>query len=175
VRWLDLEKSIDLEKLFQLQKKLDDRIIEKHSIEGPLFINKMVALDVEISELANEWQGFKHWKVNPQPKPGTLEEYVDGLHFVISLGLEIDFPIEDWEIGSMPSCDGISIQLLEIKTVLMDMYQRYLPSRDLEQPFVDLMEMYIGLGEMLGFTEEQIEQAYIEKNAINYQRQDQGY
>jgi dimeric dUTPase (all-alpha-NTP-PPase superfamily) len=170
-------ERMDLEKLFQMQQKLDQRIIDEHDLEKSLFINKILALDVEVSELANEWQGFKHWKVNPQPKLGMLEEYVDGLHFVLSIGLEIDFPIGDWEIGSIPSCDGVAIQILEIKTALMNIYQRFALrySTNCEQEYIELLEMYIGLGEMLGFTEVEIEQAYLDKNAINHQRQDQGY
>jgi dimeric dUTPase (all-alpha-NTP-PPase superfamily) len=31
------------------------------------------------------------------------------------------------------------------------------------------------LGKMLGFTPEDIEQAYIEKNEVNYERQRKGY
>jgi dimeric dUTPase (all-alpha-NTP-PPase superfamily) len=38
-----------------------------------------------------------------------------------------------------------------------------------------LFAAYLNLGEMLGFTEEQIEQAYFEKNKINHQRQEVGY
>lgn len=38
-----------------------------------------------------------------------------------------------------------------------------------------LLSHYLGLGEMLGFKLEEIERAYIEKNQVNHQRQDNGY
>ena len=38
-----------------------------------------------------------------------------------------------------------------------------------------LVDLFIGLGEMLGFTREQIETAYLDKNKINHQRQENGY
>jgi dimeric dUTPase (all-alpha-NTP-PPase superfamily) len=34
---------------------------------------------------------------------------------------------------------------------------------------------FLGLGQMLGFTWEQIEAAYLQKNAINHERQESGY
>jgi dimeric dUTPase (all-alpha-NTP-PPase superfamily) len=59
---------------------------------------------VELGECANEWRGFKFWSVNQIPHTSAvrvptmmeedkeyynplLEEYVDGLHFVLELGL----------------------------------------------------------------------------------------
>ncbi|EAR65404.1 hypothetical protein B14911_05916 [Bacillus sp. NRRL B-14911] len=47
-------------------------------------------------------------------------------------------------------------------------------SRTLED-FNVLLGAYISLAEMLGFSEEQIERAYVEKNEVNYERQRQGY
>jgi dimeric dUTPase (all-alpha-NTP-PPase superfamily) len=60
---------------------------------------------VELGECANEWRGFKFWSVNQLPHTSAvrtpcmmeedkeyynplLEEYVDGLHFVLELGLD---------------------------------------------------------------------------------------
>lgn len=37
------------------------------------------------------------------------------------------------------------------------------------------LELYIGLGEMLGFTWDQIEEAYYAKNKVNHERQNTGY
>jgi dimeric dUTPase (all-alpha-NTP-PPase superfamily) len=39
----------------------------------------------------------------------------------------------------------------------------------------ELLASFIVLGEMLGFTWEQIEKAYLRKNAVNHQRQESGY
>ena len=38
-----------------------------------------------------------------------------------------------------------------------------------------VLEHFVGLGVMLGFTWEQIEQAYMKKNAVNFERQENGY
>lgn len=37
------------------------------------------------------------------------------------------------------------------------------------------LELFIGLGEMLGFTWEQVEDAYYAKNKVNHERQNAGY
>jgi dimeric dUTPase (all-alpha-NTP-PPase superfamily) len=41
--------------------------------------------------------------------------------------------------------------------------------------YLYLLDVYIGLGEMLGFTQAEIEQAYIAKNEVNHDRQNTGY
>jgi dimeric dUTPase (all-alpha-NTP-PPase superfamily) len=94
---------MNLEKLFQTQKVLRDRI----GYNEPDRFNKLIlALLVELGECANEWRGFKFWSVNQIPHTSAvrvptmmeedkeyynplLEEYVDGLHFVLELGLEL--------------------------------------------------------------------------------------
>lgn len=42
-------------------------------------------------------------------------------------------------------------------------------------PYVVVFNNFLSLGEMLGFTWEEIEQAYYDKNKINHQRQENGY
>ena len=41
--------------------------------------------------------------------------------------------------------------------------------------YVDAFAAYLNIGKMLGFNWKQIEEAYIRKNEINHQRQDNGY
>lgn len=41
--------------------------------------------------------------------------------------------------------------------------------------YSELLGRYLALGEMLGFTWEEIETAYYEKNKVNHVRQDTGY
>lgn len=44
-----------------------------------------------------------------------------------------------------------------------------------EAQFLDLCVSFFILGERLGFKWEQIEAAYMDKNAVNHQRQQEGY
>ena len=51
---------------------------------------KMLALLVEIGELANETRCFKYWSNKPaSEREVILEEYVDGLHFILSIGIDL--------------------------------------------------------------------------------------
>nr|QRZ17780.1 dUTP diphosphatase [Virgibacillus sp. AGTR] len=53
---------MNLNKLFPIQKELDTRIEREKGLEGQnLLDKKILALQVELGELANEWRGFKFW------------------------------------------------------------------------------------------------------------------
>ena len=159
-----------LEKLFKMQKELDDRIIKQHGLENKnLLPGTILALQVELAELANEWQGFKHWKVNPQPKPKMLEEYVDGLHFILSIGNELNFVHVCKDLKPIKN-KSIIEQFIFINTkvgILLTLHS--IPN------YLHIVQSFIGLGEMLGFTWQEIEQAYLEKNKVNHLRQTEGY
>ncbi|WP_433959333.1 dUTP diphosphatase [Cytobacillus horneckiae] len=188
-----------LESLFSQQKILRERIGYN---EPDRFDKLILALLVELGECANEWRGFKFWSKNQEPKTfewygickkcngagvddenyscsscaGTgdghknplLEEYVDGLHFVLELGLEINVtPIV---------CD-LYLRADDINNQFIRLYQAitfFKVTRN-KSAYYYLIEVFAGLGEMLGFTWEQIEQAYYEKNSINHKRQEVGY
>lgn len=75
--------------LFSKQEKLDRYITEKQQLTNAnLFEERMLALLVELGELANETRCFKFWsKKEASPRRIVLEEYVDNIHFLLSLGL----------------------------------------------------------------------------------------
>ncbi|MGE7880358.1 dUTP diphosphatase [Peribacillus muralis] len=189
---------MNLNKLFETQKVLRDRI---NYNEPDRFDKLILALLVEIGECANEWRGFKFWSTDQEPrteeliecegcggsgrnhsgycgschggyvgyKNPLLEEFVDGLHFILELGIELDFENEDWVYVPWKN-ETITEQFMSLHLTAGEMYC------DKHNGCVpDLISYYIGLGEMLGFTWEQIEQAYFEKNKINHQRQSEGY
>lgn len=67
--------TVDIEQLYEMQKALDARIIKEKGLEGQdLMPNTVLALQVELGELANEWRGFKHWSKRQTPKMYPLEE-----------------------------------------------------------------------------------------------------
>jgi len=58
-----------LTELFQIQKKLDERIIKEHGLEGrDLLDKKILSLQVEIGELCQNWRGFKFWSKDQEPR-----------------------------------------------------------------------------------------------------------
>ncbi|HYK74615.1 MAG TPA: dUTP diphosphatase, partial [Pseudoneobacillus sp.] len=106
---------MNFNKLFSMQKELDSHIENNHQIQNEnLFDKKILALLVELGELANETRCFKFWSLkSPAPKEKIGEEYVDGLHFILSLGLECGFEKEEIKISTGQNKD-ITGQFLEI-------------------------------------------------------------
>jgi dimeric dUTPase (all-alpha-NTP-PPase superfamily) len=163
---------MQLERLFDMQKALDQHIEEKHGLEAQdLFNRKILALLVEISELANETRCFKFWSVKPSSeKRIILEEYVDGIHFILSLGIECGFNEETFSINSHPAETNVTEQFLLIN----EKVSHFQKSKTISD-YISLFEMYLQLGELLGITYSEMEQAYFRKNEVNYQRQQNNY
>ena len=71
------------------QQILDKLICEKHNTDMSslnYFISQQLALLVEIAELAQELQSFKHWKTHKVVDYSKArEEYIDCIHFFFSL------------------------------------------------------------------------------------------
>ncbi|MCM3111653.1 dUTP diphosphatase [Lederbergia lenta] len=162
---------MNFNKLFSLQKVLDERIVIDKGLEGMNLLNqKILSLQVELGELANELpEVFKFWANKKNNYENALKEYVDGLHFILSIGLEVGFDIDEWEIEIWKEDDMIQ-QFIILNQVTYEIYKNRK-----DYYISDLLSHFIGLGEMLGFTSEQIEQAYISKNEINHVRQENGY
>lgn len=204
---------MNLTKLFEMQKVLDQDIERNHPIvEGEDRLSKKIlALLVELGECANEWRGFKFWSNDQEPETlewvecsscdgkgvrldwgamqfweceeckGTgdhlqkcndlLEEYVDCLHFILSIGNDIGIELESkWSWVKMDYDMTKWFSLVFQNVVELNEYESMAESR-----WKDLFENFYWLGESLGFTWEQIEQAYYDKNKINFERQENGY
>lgn len=161
---------MNLHKLFQLQQDLDKRILEEHHLQNEsLFSKKILALQVEISELANETRCFKFWSnKGPSPKEKILEEYVDCLHFILSIGLDKDYC--DIDIVCKGEDTELTKKFLNLYIDINDFI--VCSSRD---NYKTLFEDFLCIGHDLGFTFKEIENAYYHKNAINHARQDNGY
>lgn len=185
---------MNLSKLFDAQKKLREHI----NYNGEDRFEKLIlALLVEIGECANCWRGFKYWSKDQEPRTKTfkskqapggefyrgiyeanplLEEYVDGLHFVLELGIEMKFIVQ-FDCGQYVSSD-ITKQFILVQQDVSTLYKSVNEDWDEEDrcnAYVEVIQGYVGLGKMLGFTEKEIEQAYYDKNQINHERQNNGY
>ncbi|SSS87792.1 Uncharacterized protein conserved in bacteria [Acinetobacter baumannii] len=162
---------MNLKQLFETQNVLRERI----GYNGSDRLNKLVlALLVEIGECANELpEVFKFWSTKKQNNyKKALVEYVDGVHFVLELGLELGVKNTVYlhqEIKSETHPD-MATQFILINNAAT----KLLLDINLEQ-YEILVRKYLGLGEMIGFSWEQIQAAYFSKNYINHQRQDAGY
>lgn len=185
---------MELSKLFEMQRQLDQRITHDKGLHGQdLLPKKILALQVELGELANEWRGFKFWSKDQRPrvtneiaavagdvrtpvvehtKNPMLEEYVDCLHFIMSIGLEVDAEIDQQLLLQR---HRYSSDITEYFNLLFGAWNGIDTREDNYEYYLWTLEVFLELGEMLGFTWEQISMAYFEKNKVNHERQATGY
>ena len=83
--------KIELEQLFQSQAELDATIAKNHNVSyASTRHRRIMACYVEIGELANATRCFKYWSNKGSEEEAiVLDEYADGLHFFLSLGIDI--------------------------------------------------------------------------------------
>ncbi len=166
----------DLQELYKTQNELDDRIIkEKNLQEERLMSEKILALYVEVGELANELpREFKFWSNKKNNYEKALIEYVDCLHFILSIGLDIEYVDSEYfdsgfGIGGYHE-KNIKEQFLAFFETIAT-FEEYRYENDYEMMF----NFFLGLGKKLGFTWEEVVEAYYKKNEINHKRQEEGY
>lgn len=207
---------MNLSKLFETQKKLDERIVEEKGLEGQdLLDEKILALLTELGELSNEWRGFKFWSENQEPRTKVLHlcphcdegrvqddfspyitmrcgvcegdyflgksnpmliEYVDCLHFILSIGNELGYQ------NVIPNdylhrADNTTKQFNYVFYTIMSIDERIVCNdyEDMEECYGYLLGGFEELGKQLGFTWQEIKQFYYDKNKINHERQANGY
>ncbi|WP_018662568.1 dUTP diphosphatase [Heyndrickxia acidiproducens] len=163
---------MELNEWFLIQKQLDHYIESEHGLEKEdLFERKLLALLVETGELANETRCFKFWsQKGPSPREVILEEFVDGVHFILSLGLELGYDREALQLQSKQQEKNLTASFIAVYEAITALKaSRSLPD------YEKLLQQFFNTGAQLGFSIEDIQKAYMAKNEINYQRQQQGY
>ncbi|MEK4537743.1 MULTISPECIES: dUTP diphosphatase [Peribacillus] len=162
---------MNIAKLMDMQAALDKHIETKHDLGAENLVErKTLALLVELGELANETRCFKFWSLKgPSDKETILAEYVDGIHFILSLGIEKSF------VPKVPSAFKMGHVDLTAQFTLIYGYINEFRVQLTESAFQKVFAEYLHLGELLGFSAEDVENAYVTKNEVNYERQKQGY
>ncbi|MBC1229785.1 dUTPase [Listeria booriae] len=184
---------MNLVKMLAAQNDFDQQVIASHGIQWTdeqYFRNTLVALDIELSEFANEAQWFKVWKKDKQiNQEKLLEEYIDVLHFMLSIANQLNFKdhtkihynaIEKLRASGFEG--GLNAVYLELKHDLLIMAEpddgepAFMKFTKSEYSFKSAWYLFFAIG-MIGFdfTIEQIETAYFEKMNINKERQKNGY
>lgn len=163
-----------IKEMLQMQAKLDEAIMKEYGLTEIDETKLSFAILDEVGELTHELKGnWCWWKKTQAPvdEKKVLGELVDIWHFVLSWQNNINLSEEglltcektmkkvDENRWSIENCrNGIVIKLAD------------LPSFSLWK-----VEPLIAITEYLGFTIEQVYEAYCDKNKINYQRLESGY
>lgn len=160
---------MEFRELFKMQAQLDQFIEKNQNINYDVFTEKGLALLVELAELANETRCFKFWSTKgPSEREIILEEFVDSIHFLLSLGNEKGFDLDTWP--EVQNKKNLTELFLETQKVILNFIEN--PS---EQSYKSVWEAYGTLAYNLQFTLDDIVKAYIAKNKKNYERQLTGY
>ena len=155
---------MNFKEIFKMQKALDREIHKAHKVSFKDTLDKKIlALLVEVGEFANEIKPFKYWKKDKSiDKSKVLEEFVDGIHFFISLAnyLDIDPIINSNVIDKDPSK-----QLLYVFELISKLNNTFN-----EVNLVNAFQAYMGIAKLSGLSEKEIKEHYISKNKVNFER-----
>jgi len=173
--------KLDLQNMFDLQVALDAGIKEKHpeNYNSPdYYANKLYALKNEINEAWNVTNSFKMWSNKyKQPKESFLEEMVDILHFWLSscldMGMQDRFKEYEFRIFEGGNLDNnyLFYRMDKAVNLIIDDEIYTYPENTVE----DIMNCFLSVIYLNGFTWTDVVQAYSEKNKENIERQARGY
>ena len=159
-----------LHDLFKAQYELDATIAKNHNVtyENTL-VRRIMALVVEVGELANATRCFKFWSnKSSEPKEVVLDEYADGLHFLLSLGIAVGSTKENYEI--VKESDDLTEQFLNVYHQV-DLFRINKDIESYEKAFSSFLALMIPLG----YTWKELEEAYYKKLGVNFHRQETNY
>src|SRR5690625_1242656 len=172
---------MNLTKMFKIQKEIDERIDKEKDLKGvDLLDKKILSLQVELGELANELpEVFKFWSNKKNNYKKALEEYCDCLHFILSIGLELGATSEFlgklhlWNADEVSQFNALFCYFSELHEFK---WAHDYNKKEMQSKYKNALEGLLGLGVYgLGFTWDEIEQVYFDKNNINHERQENGY
>lgn len=204
---------MNFKKLQAMQAKLDEAILADKApmTEEERFNKTLVALSVEIAEVANTVEHFKFWKDNKGKidrgrfsvihifheeelveveytedstgiqytdweayKLTLIEECSDALHFILSLANQCNENIST--MGFMLNDEIYSKEEHYRNLQYLINYMDYREEINFKNEWIrSITERFCCYAYSLGVTIEDLEQAYYDKNKINYERLENGY
>ena len=168
----------NLNDLKDKQKQLDEHIWKKFNLTREKTQNdRLTALLVEFFEFVNATGYFKYWKVKEPVREDIIEEYIDMLHF--SLSLSVDF---NYVLGFPYGIEKENYKLDDVLEKFIDAIPK-LVAKVKEQDthlnkelfFIVLMEYVRTLILFLDLEEFELIEEYEKKYEINLKRQEEGY
>lgn len=149
---------MNIQPLFKVQKKYNDSLpINDELTSHKLQVRKNLEFEIALGNLANETNCFNYLKKKASPINLTsiFNKYINCLSLALTLG--IDHKYTDLIAVSMnPNDYCLSDQFLNLYIDINDLIAS--PSMD---HYLTLFEDLLSLGLTLGFTEEQIQNAFI--------------
>lgn len=160
----------DLTDLYIKQKELDLEIANNHHITYENTRNKRIlALLVELGEFANTTRTFKFWSnKGPENKEVMLDEFADGLHFLLSLGIDKGYVVDTMEVED----DDLSLTDSLLKSY--ELASNYLLKQTLEN-YLLVFKNYLRALFKINYSWNDAKEAYYTKLKENHHRQETNY
>lgn len=163
------------------QKLLDNEIKRQKNISDDewkhdLDINHTIALKIEIAEFVNECSDiWKYWKDKQPNKERIIDEAIDVLHFVFlrinKENRDINDVYELYDLANEQLKYNKENDLINLKDGLSNLLEH--DSKEEKPELLFLVVLFILTH--YDFTREDIIEQYNKKNAINFQRLENGY
>lgn len=162
--------TIELKELYEKQKELDLEIAKLHHISYQSTRNqRILALYTELGELANTTRCFKFWSNKGKMEDDViLDEYADGLHFFLSLGIDIGYTPDEVEI------DKSKLDLTNQFLLVYHLLDQFDEDNN-NILYIEAFKSYLALLYVLGYDKKKMKEAYIKKLAVNHDRQENNY
>lgn len=159
-----------INELYTIQEDLNNRIVKEHNLDNDKLVgDRYMALLVELGELANETRCFKYWSIKPpSAKDVIIEEFSDVLHFLLTIGIELDKPkLSFYDKNNDKSLTELFLSLFSDINVIRMLQSKFV--------YIRAYNTLMLIGQELGFSEKDVYESYLDKNKINHKRQDNGY
>nr|DAE60590.1 MAG TPA: dUTPase [Caudoviricetes sp.] len=163
-----------IKEMLHKQAELDKSIMSAYGLTEIDEENLRMAILDEVGELTHEFKGnWCWWKKTQAPvdRKKVLGELVDIWHFVLNWQNHF----KDGEEGMINAREVVRNSKRILNLIKTKEYRLSEELSDLVAWELCKLERLIAITEYLGFTIEQVYEAYCEKNKINYQRLKEGY
>lgn len=167
---------MDIKILLDKQRELDIFIAKEKNLgnayDKKFLEDRKLALLVEVGEFANTTRCFKYWSnKGPEVKEVILDEAADCLHFILSLinlaNIQVKSNLEDIAMSAKLVLKIGPVNLITGFNTLFELV--------IKEYWEDALKSLIAIVTVSGFNLKELQEAYLKKHEINYQRQRLGY
>ncbi len=153
------------------QEKIDEYIKIKNNINlnsDEILNKKIIALFTEISEFINELRCFKYWSKKKESERNIiLEEYIDCIHFLLSIGNNIKFNWNDYKYNRIIDKNVDINKIAFFSYIELASFAKNINKIN----FTKFLDVFFCFIEKKQITSKELYDAYMLKNQINYKRQ----
>ena len=180
--------------MVELQRELDAKIYKQQGIEAPPLTRIQANYLVEVGEAVNELKGdFKYWSKKSPERQKFIEEFIDAIHFLLSHTYHYadqnfyNFEYEEGENRIDYMFRKLSHSWLDVlqKRITFDDPGYLLCVDEMEtwqlayqaltvKSILDSFNYLTLIAKRLGLTEDELQEEYKRKLAINHGRSDSG-